>query len=252
MKQNQNKSWLRSFFVRTFLSYIIVIVMVFVLIYLFSQAPIRAFYVEKLKSRLTQVGHAFTPKAAELYHNNQVQALDRLVKKLGKTTQIRLTVITPDGAVVADSQNTPADMENHSHRPEILTALKGEIGDSTRFSNTMGEQMLYLAMPITNDGGETTMVLRLSVYTSEVRQLIVQLKWKFATILLLLFVLSLFIAGYFSSRISRPVQSIMKAMHKFSHGDFDTRVFLEKKGNWAIWPKVLIKWPKNKKTCSKN
>jgi two-component system, OmpR family, phosphate regulon sensor histidine kinase PhoR len=226
MKHGFLNRWLRKFFVRTFLSYIIVIAMVFILIYLFSQSPIRNFYTKNLKTRLTQVGHSFIPNAVELYDKGDINTLDQLVKHLGKTIDIRITVIEPDGAVVADSQNDPTQMENHGHRPEVLLAMKGSIGDSTRFSSTMGEQMLYLAMPV-NEKGETRLVLRLSIYMKEVKQLMSQLKGKFTGLLLLLALFTLAIAWQFSRGISRPVQQIMAAMRKFTDGDFDARTFLD-------------------------
>ena len=39
-------------------------------------------------------------------------------------------------------------MDNHADRPEFRNALQGETGMALRFSNTLEEQMMYLAVPI--------------------------------------------------------------------------------------------------------
>ena len=45
-----------------------------------------------------------------------------LVKRLGKKTHTRFTVIKIDGTVLADSEQDPKFMDNHANRPEILAA----------------------------------------------------------------------------------------------------------------------------------
>ena len=47
------------------------------------------------------------------------QPLDILSKRLGRESGTRITVILPDGRVVADSEHTPGKMDNHDNRPEI-------------------------------------------------------------------------------------------------------------------------------------
>ncbi len=52
--------------------------------------------------------------------------LEDYVKDIGRKTSTRITVIRPDGTVLADSETEPAGMENHLYRPEIFAALQGE------------------------------------------------------------------------------------------------------------------------------
>lgn len=134
----------------------------------------------------------------------------------------------PDGTVIADSENNPADMENHGDRPEILQAMRGEIQDAARFSTTMGEYMLYLAMPVEKNG-ETKLALRVSLFLKQIKQLVNQLKWKIAVALLVLFVLALLMAWYFSRGISNPVKEIAEATRKFASGGFEIKIFPRKK-----------------------
>lgn len=215
-------------FIRTFISYVSIIASAFILIYLFSQSTIRNFYLEELKTHLSQVGHSLKPEVLDLYEKGDRKGVDLLVKELREKVDIRMTVIEPDGTVIADSENNPADMENHGDRPEILQALRGKIQDATRFSTTMGEYMLYLAMPVEKNG-ETKLVLRVSLFLKQIKQLVNQLKWKIAIALLVLFILALLMAWYFSRGISNPVKEIAEATRKFASGDFEVKIFPKKK-----------------------
>jgi len=77
--------------------------------------------------------------------------LDALAKRLGDKTGSRVTLIAADGSVLGDSEHAPATMENHATRPEIGQALTVGYGVSTRYSTTLGEDMLYVAVTIVQD-----------------------------------------------------------------------------------------------------
>ena len=74
------------------------------------------------------------------------------VRALGTQVGTRLTVIRADGVVIADSDENPAAMDNHSDRPEVLAAHSHGLGTSTRLSNTLGMRMMYLALSVRSEG----------------------------------------------------------------------------------------------------
>ena len=78
--------------------------------------------------------------------------IDELSKKLGRGSSTRITVILPDGRVIADSDEDSEKMENHGNRPEFKDALEKGMGRSLRFSDTLGEEMMYVAVPIEEQG----------------------------------------------------------------------------------------------------
>ena len=76
---------------------------------------------------------------------------EALVKSVGATLGIRATVIDLDGRVIGDSFIPPGKLnfvENHRGRPEVSAALANGYGENTRYSQTVKEQMLYIAVPI--------------------------------------------------------------------------------------------------------
>ncbi len=58
----------------------------------------------------------------------------------------RVTLVTREGKVLADSHNDPVVMDNHADRPEIAAAFREGYGRSQRFSATRGEALTYVAV----------------------------------------------------------------------------------------------------------
>jgi two-component system, OmpR family, phosphate regulon sensor histidine kinase PhoR len=72
--------------------------------------------------------------------------LQAAVVPLAREVGVRVTVIRPDGVVLADSEHAPTTMENHSERPEVRAAQRGRIGVSSRTSETVGRPFRYVAL----------------------------------------------------------------------------------------------------------
>lgn len=77
-------------------------------------------------------------------------------------TGTRITVIAPDGKVLADSEEDHARMDNHIGRPEIRDALEKGSGRAVRYSATIGHDLVYLAVrQQTRDG--SALIIRYAV-----------------------------------------------------------------------------------------
>ena len=141
------------------------------LILFFSFRTIRGHYIESLTGDLTHLcfpGNKNNPTGG----GTALPELDAFIKDLGKHIETRLTVIDPSGVVVADSEKNPLDMEKHNLRAEIIPALQGEVtGQSVRFSSTVQQEMLYVAVPIQQQG-RTIGVLRASLFMQDINALL--------------------------------------------------------------------------------
>ncbi len=70
---------------------------------------------------------------------------------------VRMTLIQPDGTVLWDSEVEASTLENHSSREEVIEAIKGDMGQASRRSDTMKEDSYYCALQF----GESDLILRL-------------------------------------------------------------------------------------------
>jgi two-component system phosphate regulon sensor histidine kinase PhoR len=65
----------------------------------------------------------------------------------------RLTLIGPDGNVLADSRFPARELSNHGDRPEVQAALAGNEGSARRSSESIGTELLYAALPVYGPAG---------------------------------------------------------------------------------------------------
>ena len=106
--------------------------------------------------------------AARVAHQPAV-SLPQVAKETALQADARVTIITADGLVLADSDANPAEMENHRTRPEFIAALAGNVGTNVRHSHTLGIDFLYAAAPI--PGGAVRLAYPLQAIADLTRQI---------------------------------------------------------------------------------
>jgi two-component system phosphate regulon sensor histidine kinase PhoR len=89
-------------------------------------------------------------------------------------SETRITIIAVGGKVLADSHYDIAEMDNHRNRPEISEAIRSRSsGNEIRYSETIGEEMLYYAVPII-DKGEIIGILRTARPLEFIRSVLIE------------------------------------------------------------------------------
>jgi two-component system phosphate regulon sensor histidine kinase PhoR len=216
----------KSLFFKIFLGFFIFTSVITVSILLFSFNSINNHYTNTVADDLEKLGSPLLLTITPLLEKENYNEIDNLVESIGRETGTRITIITTDGKVVADSESDPALMDNHKNRPEIIQALDGKVGSSKRYSATMKENMLYIALPIESNG-KIMGVLRLSRFLKNLKELISNLKFKIILFSLALIAFSLLIATLFSNKLLKPVRELSEAAKRVAQGDFNTKVFLK-------------------------
>lgn len=150
-------------------------------------------------------------------------AADSLCKLLGQRARTRITAILPDGRVVGDSEEDPRAMDNHADRPEVIEALAGRVGSSLRYSHTVRENLLYVAVPVVV--GETSVsVVRTSFSMAAMEQVLAEIRNRIALGGLIIAALAAAVSFVVSRRISRPLQAMERMAEQFAAGHFDRRM----------------------------
>ena len=176
------------------------------------------FYVNNLKQDLAEKGRMLV-----LLHPELSQAE---VNSLAKAAGVRVTWIERDGKVGVDSDADAKVMENHGGRPEVMAALKGEVGSDTRRSASLGMETLYVAVPATAG------VLRLSVPLSGVQQQVTEIRKQVFQAAALAFLPSILLAALVSRQVSMRLANIIEYAGKLAKGEFDAR--LERTGGGEL------------------
>jgi len=140
---------------------------------------------------------------------------------IGKISGTRLTVVLPDGTVVADStvraEGLPG-MENHESHPEIRDALSGVPGFSHRRSITIREEMRYAALPIEYEGtviGAARTAVPATILDGRLRRIMAVI-WGTGLAALLLILGG---AAFLARRITGPLAEMKEAAREMGSGN---------------------------------
>ncbi|ADJ26484.1 multi-sensor signal transduction histidine kinase [Dehalogenimonas lykanthroporepellens BL-DC-9] len=151
--------------------------------------------------------------------------LDILAKKLGQEIEARVTIIAPNGKVLGDSQENPAAMENHATRPEVKDALTSGFGESTRYSITLNEQMMYVAVPIYSQ--ETVLgVARVALPLTAIQKSINHLTLTIILTMVGLALLTVLAAWFIARRTTGPLRQLTKATKQITAGQLGRKITL--------------------------
>ncbi len=181
------------------------------------------FYVARTGLDLEARARLLRPEIESLIDPVDSAALDALCKRLAHDSNMRITVILPDGSVAGASEETAFQMENHADRPEIADALQGRIGTSTRYSSTRRRNMMYVAIPIERDGNVIG-VLRTALALYSVEQPFRAFRLELLAGIVFLFLLAGIGSFAVSRRISRPIEEMKAAAERFALGNLSHRV----------------------------
>ena len=151
------------------------------------------------------------------------EAVDALCKHMGEIGNARFTVVALSGRVIGDSAENPAVMDNHASRPELRTAFQGKVGSSTRYSNTLRAELVYVALPLRADGriiGAVRAARPLTQLQTSLGTVRRQIAVTGGFIALLAAVGSLVVAR----RLSRPIEKLRQGAERFAVGDLEHRL----------------------------
>ncbi len=178
--------------------------------------------VESVEARLATAAAVLQDEARAALRAGTAQAF---AERAAGTASAHVTLIAPDGRVVADSERTEdtlASVENYADRPEVRAALGGGTSRDIRSSATLGALLIYVAAPVT-DAGSVRAVLRLSAPVEAATPAYESLRAVMlsggAIALLVALCIGLFVAG----RVTRPVVEMQDVARQMSAGNFDVR-----------------------------
>ena len=217
MKKRKRLLW------RLFPSYLLITLISLLAVSWYASEAMRHFFLDQTATDLKARAALLEKQIAGYLAPLNVDAIDSICKEAGKLSATRITVILPDGTVIGDSRETPRLMDNHANRPEIITALAGQAGQSLRFSKTLIQRMLYVAIPI-KDQQTVLAVLRTSLPATAVETEIRSIQLKIALGGCIIALLAAGISWIVSRRISQPIEQMKQSAEHFATGDLNHRL----------------------------
>ncbi len=132
----------------------------------------------------------------------------------------RLTVVSADGTVLADSDESAEKMENHSGRPEIQEALKAGRGSAVRYSRTLGRDLVYLALRYQDSPKSPPIVIRLSLPLRGVDEALASFRRGLAVASLVILLLVSWLSIMFFRTLANRIERLKQFSRRVAAGDF--------------------------------
>ena len=157
----------------------------------------------------------------ELFSAERRAELQARVAAVAKSGGVRMTLIDPQGVVIADSDVSAkglAGLENHAQRPEVAAALAGAVGSDERVSGSVGRSLLYVAVPA--PGG----VLRVATDSARVEEEVAAVERALAVAGGVGLALAAALAAAFAALLTRRVHELREAVRGIAAGNLSQRL----------------------------
>jgi len=189
----------------------------------YGTSSIRSFQLSETAAGLEARAHLAATPVLGFLRRNDLAGLEAFCREAGEKSATRLTVIALDGRVLADSDEETVRMENHNDRPEVMAALAGRMVPSLRFSQTVQQNMMYVAM-LLEDQGSRIGVLRTAIPVTAMEEALAAIYQKIVWGSLVSALVIALVAWIIARRISKPLEQMKLGVERFSRGDFAGRM----------------------------
>jgi len=179
-------------FLKVFVSYVIMVLLAIVVMDFFLTPRVSDIITKSIEDEMIGIA-----KTIALMPGKD---LESRVPEIAGQLGMRVTLIDPSGRVIADSEADAMKMENHLNRPEIEQARTGGQGKATRFSVTLQENMLYVALAM-KEKDEMKAYIRLAHPLAKVRESLDHLYQALYLTMYIIAIPSLILAFIFSRKI---------------------------------------------------
>jgi len=179
---------------------------------------IRSTQIENLRSELRYqsgiISQTILPLIIDTSKAGEVQ---NSVKEISSLVEARITVIDITGNVLADSEDDTALMDNHSSRPEFRAAVDSGYGESTRYSTTLGYNMMYIALPV-SERDIALGVIRLAIPLKDIDSISGNMRAIITIAIPAAVVFSILAAWLITRLLVKPVKQVTEAAKQIASG----------------------------------
>lgn len=200
---------------RLLFSYLAVTVVVLLLL----EVPLAIFYQQREQDRLTVDVERDATVLATIYEDALEDGFapdPQPAQDYFSDTGARTVVVDADGISIVDTGDEVD--RDFSTRPEIATALSGARTSGTRFSETLDNDLLYVAVPVAS-GGVVHGALRLTLGTDEVDERVYRFWLGLAAIGAIILLVMAGIGTLIARSVTRPLRRLRAAADRYSLGD---------------------------------
>lgn len=151
--------------------------------------------------------------------------LQRKIKKVSADLNADVTIIAPDGRVIADSRTSASSMGNLAERPEVKEAFERGAGMAVRKSNFNNIERLYAAVPL-GSNSKIRGAVRLSIPMSKVEGAFYHIHEVGALSTVFAGFVAIILGYFFVRSITSPIKEMTQMAEQIAAGDLTPRTKL--------------------------
>ena len=178
-----------------------------------------------LKSVTMAQHQKYLQNSISLIELKNVENLQEYIKKVSQATGLRVTIISEDGSVLAESQSDVSNMDNHSSRYEISKASKDSFAHDIRESKTLNTDFLYVAKKVSYRDG--SIYIRLSMSLEDIMSEFYSLFFLLFLSFLFMFALAFYISKKMSEKISYDIVQITNYLDEITKKNYSAVIKIE-------------------------
>ena len=199
----------RNLFLKIFFSYLFIVFLSFFVLNFLIKDEIKKVLTAKIEAELLTY--------AELIDLSSAREMSEQLKQIARISGSRVTLVDGQGRVFADSEKNIDELENHFSRPELQEARLRGRGKSIRFSQSIGVDMLYVAIPMKSKS-QITGYVRLARPLHDVQSVIEKVYQSIFLAIVIVAIISLIIALFISYRLAAPIRAMERFTEKLRQG----------------------------------
>ena len=209
-------------FLKLYAGFALVILFSMLIVGLMVQRQIEQASLKDIRNNLSSQAFILQQSFANIdtQSKNQIQ---QMVQQIGDRIATRVTLLTRDGVVMADSEFRFDEMDNHLSRPEIISATQSRVGESSRFSTTLQKPMLYVALKAM-DSHSNLGFIRTALSTERIDEEFNYLRKVIIIAASLTTLIALFIGYWLAMSFARPLRQMTIIANDYAQGHYQLRI----------------------------
>jgi signal transduction histidine kinase len=148
--------------------------------------------------------------------------LDTVVRRYDQRTGGRVVIVDDQGVSVADSDPPAPGRRDFSTRTEFATALSGRVATGTRYSETLGQRLLFIAVPVAS-GGTVHGAVRITYPTTEVDRRVLRNWWLLAAVAAVVLAAATLASFLIARSVGRPLRRLQRTASALADGRLSAR-----------------------------
>jgi signal transduction histidine kinase len=186
---------------------------------------LRTVETDRITTALERDSFVIAGRAEETLESSSAKGLEYVqnaITKYGAESGARVIVLDINGVAIADSESLDTIGTSFLNRPEIVEALTGAVSIGRRFSTTVNQELLFVAVPILN--GENTLgVVRLTFPASVVDDAVNQRLRGISSVAGITLLVSALVAILLALGITRRLSNLKNVTEEFTNGNYKVR-----------------------------